>query len=350
LRAIKDWARTTVLRPLRLRYQAKAAIERYGLRWARVVLLKDDEARGKALFRVKSPGGHFLLRVYEPHWRSGEELGSELLWLQALRRESRLAVPEPIPTVDGSLVGHLSSEEPSESPRCVLLSWQPGRHKITDLSLEESSLIGSYVARLHQHSERYGAPEGFERPRRWRWGYVFRKTVPLWEKGEDVYSPAEMGVFRATAKRVRRDLEELGEGNDVFGVIHSDLRLMNFVFHDGKVYAVDFENCGWGYYFFDLTVTYTTLENHGGKHRTAMQAALLEGYRRERPLPEEHLKYLETFMAMRVVRRVNRILSWETPAQRPWGPSYLAASVERLKEFLRSDGEPTNFDSPWWRK
>lgn len=344
--------KTALLRRLRLRNWVKAAIKQYGIRDARFTLLKEGTNQRKLLFLVESPTrGRFLLRMYKLA-RRGENLRSELLWLQALRREMPLSVPEPIPAADGSLVSYVSFKGSPQPRRCVLLRWLPGGREEADLNPANLSLAGSYVARLHRHSEQYGVPEGLVFPHVWDWNWLFGKTAPLWNKGESVYSRSELDMFRAVAERVRRDLQELGRDSNVFGVIHRDLHLKNFLFHNGEAYAVDFENCGWGYYLFDLVVTLSSLEGYGEKYRAPMQAALIEGYQRERPLPEDHCRYLDTFMAMRVVQRANLVLGWKSPTRRPWGPRRLRSSVEGLEEFLASEGEVGQADvgSPWWRK
>ncbi len=341
-------SRTALLRRLGQRSWAKAALERYGLRDARFALLKEGVNQRKLLFRVESPTrGRFLLQVMYRLSRHSENLMPELLWLRALQREMPLSVPEPIPATDGSLVSHVSLPWASEPRRCVLLSWLPGRKK-AHLSPTDLSLVGSYIARLHRYSEQYGVTEGLVFPYVWDWDWVFGETAPLWNEGKSVYSWSELNVFHAAAERVRQDLQELGKGSNVFGVIHRDLHLNNFLFHNGKAYAIDFETCGWGYYLFDLAVTLSSLEGRGA----LIQAALLEGYQRERPLPEDHWRYLETFMAMRVVQRLNLALGWEDPTRRQWGPRSLSGSVEGLKEFVASKGKTgqIDFDSPWWRK
>ena len=72
-------------------------------------------------------------------------------------------MPEPIPNDEGSLIGYVTVDAP-EPNYCVLLRWVPGRQKVTDMRPADLSLVGSYVAQLHLHSERYAVPEGFARP------------------------------------------------------------------------------------------------------------------------------------------------------------------------------------------
>lgn len=352
LGALRRRAGAALSRRLRARNWAKTALERYGMQDARSTLLK-EEAQGKLLFRVESPTrGRFLLRVRERYPPAEDALRRELLWLQALRRETTLVVPEPVPAHDGSLVSYAPVEGAPDPLRCVLLRWLPGVHKTETLGPRDLLLVGSYVARLHRHAERYDAPEKPEGSRAWDWDFVFGEAAPLWNKGEAVYSRRELDVFRAAAERVRQDLRELGKDSSVFGLIHRDLVPGNLVFHDGRPYAIDFENCDWGFYLFDLSVTLSALEGFAEQRCAPMQRAFVEGYRRERALPEGSRRFLEAFMAMRVAGRVNTVLGWESPARLPWGPSCLAGSVEGLEEFTAGDGatDLVDFDSPWWRK
>jgi Ser/Thr protein kinase RdoA (MazF antagonist) len=319
------------------------------LRDARVDLLKEGKDQRKLVFRVESPTrGRFLLRVYKLA-RHRENLVPELLWLQALQREMPLSVAEPIPTADGSLVGYASPEWASEPRRCVLLRWLPGRREKADMTPANLSLAGSHIARLHRYSEQHGVPEGLVFPHVWDWDWVFGETTPLWNKrGRSVYSPNELDAFRAAAERVRQDLQELGKDSNVFGIIHRDVHMNNILFYDSEAYVIDFEVCGWGYYLFDVAVTLSSMSGHGAP----LQVALVEGYQRERPLSENHWRYLETFMAMRLVQRVNMVLRWKDPTQRGWGPRLLSGSVALLKEFAEREAEArqVKMGSPWWLK
>jgi len=323
-----------------MRKVAKAALEQYGLQDARIRFIKEGY---RAPLLIESPTqGKFALRIYRlPHSsenalrNSKDGLHSQLQWLQALRREAHLPVSEPIPNAEGSLLGYVSGKGVPKPHHCVLLRWVPGIHKIDLLRPADLSLVGSYAARLHRHAERYSIPEGFVRPR-WDWDWLFGESAQLWSKGELVYSASEMEIFRATVERVRQDLQALGEGRNVFGIIHRDLNPWNFVFHKGAVYVIDFEECGWGYYLYDMAVTLVDLDFSQGDYGVRyapMRAAFLEGYQRVSPLPVGYQEYIGTFMAIEMVRIANMILGWKAPTEKPWGPIYLARVVERLEEF-----------------
>lgn len=349
---------------------AETAVERrYGMRDARLRFLREGGFRD--LFRVSSPSrGEFVLRMYNVLPVSEEELRSDpalltgaglrslnvmrsqLCWLSALRDEGVL-VPEPVPATDGSLVSHVAVEEVAVSWRgvlvhrvvgkwrrpdfgrhCVLLRWMPGNTKSDDLNAEDLRRIGAYLARLHGHTERYSVPEDTMYPR-WDWQWPFGESASLWSKGRGFYSESEMEVFRDTARRVQESLQSLGENRDVFGLIHRDPQPKNIVFHENEVGAVDFDLCGLGHYLLDVTAVLVALKkDYHGKGCGPMQAAFLESYQKERPLPEANREYFKTFTAMLTAASVNeRLRSLDETIASERGRRFLSTSVRRLEDF-----------------
>jgi Ser/Thr protein kinase RdoA (MazF antagonist) len=326
---------------------AEAALEGYGLRNARLDLIR---LGFKQVFRVVSAAGEeFALRMYRlpkenalcpdargrtgATLRSPETLREQLAWLAALRHETDLLVPEPVRAADGSLVGHVFEEETLEARHLVLVRWVSGRHKREDLTPSDLELVGSFMARLHDHAEQYPGDEQTALPV-WDWHWPFGESAPLWSRGEAFYSGEQMEVFEESARRVRRELEELGYSRDVFGVIHRDLNLGNLVFQNGIVGAIDFDLCGLGHYLLDLTSTITALRPVHADRFGEMREALLEGYGRVRALHPQYRRYIETFTAMRRVAAVNRqieLLSSPATRHEARGRRFLINSVTWLR-------------------
>lgn len=316
--------------------QAEVALERYDLRGARLDFLK--KGRERWLFRVSHPfGGDFLLRIYQPNYvkqdqllRAERMLHSQLLWLEALRKEMGLSVPDPISAIDGQLTNRIFVEGSLKPWISVLLRWVPGRSKgLGKMDPADLSMVGSYMARLHWHSERYSVPKDFVRPR-WDWDGLSGELRPLWKAGKKLYSESEMTLFHTTAEHIQRNLGELRESSEVFGMIHRDLNPGNLIFHEGNVSAIDFDCCGWGYYLYDLALPLLSLEKRHGDRCEPLQNALLEGYQRVRPLSESYIrKYLDTFIAMRMLARVTRRVSTGDPRQALLPSDYM----EKLRSF-----------------
>lgn len=334
---------------------ASAALGEYGLPEASPRFLR--AGRGKHIFRVALPDGEdLLLRMYAPpvsakRRRSFSEpaLRSQLLWQESLRREAGLPVPEPVRAPGGSLTVRASTRNIPEARSCVLVSWIAGQTRAAEeMSAEDMRLAGSMVARMHDHAGRYAAPEGFSRPRH-DWNQLFHPSAGIWKRGEQVYTAAEMKVFRSVAERARRETLRLGEGKEVFGLIHRDIHPENIVFGRYGVAVIDFEGCGWGHYLYDLAVTLFRLEDHGNRC-AVLREAFLEGYQRVRPIPESHRAYLETFVTLRVVNKINGLLLREDPASHPQSAAFLSGSpaLERLSEYAEGakTGKP---GGRWWR-
>jgi Ser/Thr protein kinase RdoA (MazF antagonist) len=327
------------------------APERFGVPDARLTPLRSGFTD---VFHVASPSrGEFALRAYRlprvdedalrrdprlrtgPGLRSPETLRAQLSWLRALGRETDLRVPEPVPADDGSLVVRVPYGAASEPRHCVLLRWLPGRGKKEELGPEDLARLGSYMARMHEHAAHYPVPEDAPLPR-WDWSWPFGGSAEIWVSGPAFCSEDEMRVFRAASERVRRDLEALGEGRDVFGLVHRDLQPKNLVFDgDGTLLgAIDFDLCGRGHYLLDVAVALSSLRVHRAGDFAALREALIEGYRSVRALPKEDLDRLVPFQIMRLVSEANRELGLRNAGAGERDADYFPRLVGRLTHLL----------------
>ena len=251
---------------------------------------------------VPCKGERYVIRIHRPGSQNAAAIQSELLWLLALRREAGLIVPEPLSTRDGTLVTSVSTAGVPEARQCVVFRWVDGRFLRSRLSGKELERVGAFMATLHQHAGHFVAPAGFFRP---RWDYEGLRSEALGtdlEKSWVHLSREARHVLDAVAERVQRTMHTLGEGREVFGLIHADLYERNYLFSKGEVHAIDFDGCGWGYYLFDIGVTFSTLLAR--TDYPALRQAFLQGYRRVRPLSVSHEALLDTFIAARLMCHV----------------------------------------------
>jgi Ser/Thr protein kinase RdoA (MazF antagonist) len=201
----------------------------------------------------------------------------------------------------------MSAEGMDDHRLFLLLRWIPGQQKKTaEFSRRDAYSIGQYMAKLHLSAEDFVPPEGFLRPR-WDWKSLFDEEANYWNIAKVFLSEEEVSAVRSAGERIREDLLVIGEAREEFGMIHRDLQPGNIVFHQGVIYAIDFDHCGWGYYMYDVALLHLLFENLG-EHRERMQEALLDGYQSLRALPENHRAMLETFMDMHVMIRFIRTL------------------------------------------
>jgi len=287
-----------------IRHLARTALAYYDLGAARLTLLAHQF---NTTFRVDTDAGQrYVLRIHSGSARTVESVGAELAWLAALRRDTDLEVPTPIPTRYGPLLT-LASAPGAPTPHiCVLFRWLDGRRVDAGLRPMHLERTGELMARLQDHATRWRPPPGFRRGRvdwpieRARWlpdPFAPEVVEACRTLVADSLSAEEATQVVAVIERVRETEQALGKGRDTFGLIHADLHQYNLLFSGDTVRAIDFDDCGFGPLLYDLAVPLTMLQ--GRAEYPALRAALLDGYRRVRPLPPEQEAYLDTFMALR---------------------------------------------------
>lgn len=193
--------------------------------------------------------------------------------------------------------------------------------------------VGFFLARLHQHSQQFVPPKGFVRPRLDEDGLLgaFPITLPI--ESEVLVSPQNQAVLQAAALQIRDRMQCLEQQSETFGLIHSDLHLGNCKFHKDKVQVFDFDDCGWGYYLYDLAVTLYYLRKRS--EFPALRKALLKGYQQQFSLPKQHEFYLEAMIAARRLHLTRDLfLRQDNPKLRTLTPKYIDASIEEMKKFL----------------
>lgn len=258
---------------------------------------------------VSSKGEQYLLRICHPRRTSVIEARSETDWLTALRKDTDLLVPEPIPNLRGETVTVTVVEGVTQARLCILYRWVPGRFFVDSLTPVHLYRIGELTAHLHEHASHWKRPASFTRRR------VDNLNTML-EGADDRFDPAvatravqavtevgtaEDGALVASAiERIWSTMQGLGEGPDVFGLIHADLHQWNVLFHKGQAGAIDFEDCGFGHYLYDFAVTLCPLTSR--TDFAALQAELLAGYRCHRLLSTEEEVHISTFLALRSIQ------------------------------------------------
>jgi Ser/Thr protein kinase RdoA (MazF antagonist) len=288
----------------RMRQLAATALEAYGLPGARLTFL---QYFANITYRVDVPGlvlqgdssgpyvpNRYLLRVLcTNHW---EAVKGEMTWLAALSREAGLPVPEPVATLEGELLTRITTPGVPEGRIVSLMRWVNGRKRTTGFRPRHFRAWGRMVARLHAFAAGWQPPEGFERFV-WDWegllgGRGFDCTVEELVASMPEHLQEPLQIVSSEARTV---MEGLGKGADAYGMIHGDMYPENVLFKAGEVYPIDFEDCGFGHWLWDIALP--LCEQPWTEEGAWQRDAFLEGYTQVRTLPESQLRHLDLFMA-----------------------------------------------------
>ncbi len=311
---------------------ARDALRRYGIAPdADVVLLNVSE---NATFRVDDEHGRSVLRVHRLGYHSLEAIRSELAWVAALRDDDVVSTPAVLPTLDGSLVAHAADGD-GRQRHVVRFAWVDGHEPHGERLVDDFRTLGAVTARLHAHARGWSRPAGFTR-------FTWDEETSLgafghwgrWQDGLGV-GPAEREVLGRCADRVRLRLKEFGAGPDQFGLVHADMRLANLLVSPDRpgVTVIDFDDCGFGWYLYDLGASLSFIEHDPAVPE--LTAAWVEGYRSVSPLSAAEEAELATFVMLRRLLLVAWIGSHaDTATAQEMGAQFTTVSCDLAERFL----------------
>jgi Ser/Thr protein kinase RdoA (MazF antagonist) len=293
--------------------------------------------RDNAVFRVVDQSGQqFVLRLTADEHYPVTALQGELAWLAALHAETPLLVPEPIPNALGELLTTVRTPHIPVVRHCCLFRWLPGRFLRTRFSARTLAQVGQFTAQLHNHGASWPNAGQAARPL-WTWERFFGPRSVYNAPGEGLgLTATDREGLAAIAEVVRSAMSQLGRGPANFGMIHADLHQANYFLHRGQVGAIDFEDCGPGYFVFDMATTLLEISHPLDEpdHYARMREAYLNGYSKVRAVPMDIDRQLLVFTALRLVFLLNWVAGSTNPEVQQEGQSWVPWAVKELKLYL----------------
>ena len=139
----------------RLRTLALAVLARYDLTDFELRQLGNVEntvycvtARSRSRSRRMAARETFVLRMSRPGYQRESWVRSEAQWLEALRADAGLSVPDPQRARDGTVVQSVSAPGVPATRFAVLFRWQSGRFDRRGFTPKNLVRVGEFMARL----------------------------------------------------------------------------------------------------------------------------------------------------------------------------------------------------------
>jgi Ser/Thr protein kinase RdoA (MazF antagonist) len=275
--------------------------------------------------------GDLILRLHRPGYHAKPEIASELAWLTALQDLPGLNAVRPVAggqglvtEIDGRfLVGFAPIQGHELQPGDDLARW--------------FAPLGEITARLHLHARQWTPPPGFAR-KRWDVDTILgpRPHWGDWRQAPGLDAGSTALLTRATATLADR-LRSYGTGPGTFGLIHADLRLANLMVDGDSLTAIDFDDCGFGWWAYDLAAALSFIETD--PRLPDLIARWAEGYSRIAALRPEDRAMIPALIFL----RRTLLTAWlstradSDTAQALGGPAYTCGTVALAERYL-TDG------------
>ena len=296
--------------------------DHYGL--ASPVDIHELEPGANKNFLVTSQGQRYVYRIYTDHdfyVRNPEAYRYELDLLAYLK-EHNLAVPESVKRLDGQRLSVLDAgygpqggpqTGPPDGPRTEPQSGRPdpwrdgacsalfhffeGEEHVTwypEVKEQVVTSFGAAVAEIHQRADQFPRPYC-----RHHFDLQYLLDGPLQTLGSILKERRgeDLAFFKDYADHMRRQINELGKGEDIYGLIHADLHVGNILYHPKNGYCIlDFDQCAFGWWAYDVaTFKYNIIETVPDHLTDEIWRCFLEGYNQVRPLTQQELDCLPVF-------------------------------------------------------
>ncbi len=320
---------------------AEAATSRWPLQARRVEPLK---VRENAVFCVHlEDGGKVVMRIHRLGYHADDALHSEQLWMRALAAQ-HISVPRALHSRAGRTFELL--ELPGlRGPRQVdIFHWiegsqlgsvEQGLAAGADSIAEIYATVGEMAARIHTQACEWQPPPGF---RRHSWDADgLAGEHPFWGRFWELraLSAGERRLFEDLRVRIHAVLNGFGTQRDRYSLIHADLVPENILISGSRPQIIDFDDAGFGWHLFEIATSLYFIRRELF-YETARDA-LIEGYRRVRTLPDEHLALLPLFLAARGTTYLGWVHTREgEPVARELTPQLIELAVAAAQDYLAS--------------
>jgi Ser/Thr protein kinase RdoA (MazF antagonist) len=310
---------TKLGRARRLRGLAERALLEYDIDVARIRLVNNIS---NCTFRIDAADGcSYAMRVNLPGMRTADEIRSELVWQEAIYRDTDIPVPLPIRTCTGDLVAVVESRGVPEPRVCNLSTWVRGRTLSRSATPESFSKLGELSAGMHAHGAGFEPPPGFSVP---RLDSLFPAGMPdrlftddgAWELSRDTRK-----LMTQVREALADELGRLYKSGARPQIVHGDLHWWNVLVDRGKLQPIDFEDCALAFPVQDIAITFYYLLGDPGF--AGLVEAFRAGYAQRRPWPEEYPGQIELLTGHRALELVNLLLN-----------SKYQEDLELLPEFI----------------
>lgn len=312
----------------RLRQVALKALEAYPFEVRKLTVINHGF---NTTFRVDDTSGKkYALRINVNSHRTIANVQAEMAWLDALSRETDLAVVKPVRTTEGHLMQMLEVPGLSGMRPIALFEWIPGPLLEDKVSVPIVRQLGEVTAKLHVHARQWSLPEGCALPVSNKI-YLGDEVVLFDERGAEHLSRAQQNLFETASEKASAVLDGIWSREGTPIPIHTDLHDGNLKVWRNVLQVFDFDDCAFGHPVQDVAnVLYYQITY---PEREACHQAFIEGYQQVTPWTFDDTE-IEALKAGRALLLINDVLRNLNPDIRKHVGGFLERTTQRMTLWL----------------
>jgi Ser/Thr protein kinase RdoA (MazF antagonist) len=277
-------------------------------------------------------GRKLVLRVQRTGYHSPAEIASELAWIDAVIAQDIVVTPRPVADRERRLLCPISLN--GTIRQVVAFEFLSGREPDpSDDLVAWFGKLGAISARLHAHSRNWARPPNFQRK---LWDFdAMLGSRPLWGDWRSGLGLRDEGrrLLEKVADDLERRVNAYGQGGERFGLVHADLRLANLLVDGERLGVIDFDDCGFSWFFYDFAAAVSFMEHEPVMDQ--LQNAWLAGYRTVAPVTREDEAMLPVFVMLRRMLLTAWLASHsDTETARRLGTDYTDGTIALGERFL----------------
>lgn len=289
-----------------------------------------------ATYKVEAPGGRrWALRIHRDGYHSRTAIASELAWLMDLRQTGVVATPVPVKGRDGEIIQDVDHPRLVRPRHVVMSQWETGTEPGIGEDLSGPfEVLGEVTARMHVHARQWHRPSWFTRLT-WDFDTALGEGKPHWGRWRDGVGmdAAKEKLVGRTVDLIGKRLMAYGKGPERFGLIHCDLRLANLLMDGNTVKAIDFDDCGFGWYMYDAATPVSFYEHE--PQVPSLIESWKTGYRKVLALPKADEIEIPTFVMLRRILLVAWVASHiEAEFPRSLGAGFTEGTAGLCEDYL----------------
>ena len=278
-------------------------------------------------------GDRTILRIHRTGYHSDKAIRSEHAWIEALRREAGVRTARVLPVNGEETISRIVTDELPDGRNCVFFEFLDGEEPDADVLKANFPELGEITARMHEHSRRWALPAGFERFH-WNLETIFGASPHWghWRDCPDIDSRA-LEILNHLVETLSQRLRVFGTSAERFGLVHADMRLANLLLHHGEARVIDFDDCGFSWYLYDLATAVSFIEDRSDIDE--LIDAWLIGYQRVGTVSAAERAEIPTFLMLRRML----IAAWigshaETDLAAELGPEFTRVTCDLAENYL----------------